>query len=264
MKKLHPHANKLLAYADNALSADEREEVEKILANDESAVAFLEQLKISDLPYKEFFDHLLDDKKVEKTETKKKYLIQEPQTVQATLAPQTTIAKWLWPTSLVASLLLGATLTFFIINANTENHDNWIVQVADYHLLYIRETVSHSHSTAKEIKKLSHDLGAQLDAPLFIPDLNAQSLDFRRGQILNSNGRKLVQLAYLPKNGLPVALCILKNNVTDSLPKTGESRGLPYVTWSKNGLSYVIIGAIDKNDLNAAALSALSQMDNNS
>ena len=73
-----------------------------------------------------------------------------------------------------------------------------------------------------------------------------------------------MQLAYLPKNGRPVALCILKDNVADALPKTGTSRGLPYVTWTKKGLSYVIIGDIDKDDLNAAALSALSQMDNNS
>ena len=265
MKELHPHANKLLAYADNALSADERAEVEEILAGDKSAVTFLEQLKISDLPYKDIFDDLLDDKKVEKIESKKHPLIQEPQTVQTTLeSPKTAPAKWLWPTSLVASLLLGAALTFLSINAKTENHDNWIVQVADYHLLYIRETVSHSHSTPEEIKQLTHDLSAQLKAPLFIPNLNAQNLDFRRGQILDSNGRKLVQLAYLPKNGRPVALCVLKNSANDSLPKAGESRGLPYVTWSKNGLSYVIIGAIDKSDLNAAALSALTQMDNNS
>ena len=68
--------------------------------------------------------------------------------------------------------------------------------------------------------------------------------------------------AYLPKKGRPVALCIQKENVSDSLPTTGESRGFPYVTWSKNGFSYVIIGAIDPSDLNNAALNALSQMSN--
>lgn len=241
MKDLHPHANQLLAYADNALSPTERAEVDTLLANDKSAVIFLEQLNISNLPYKDVFDILLDHKN--------------------TQVPPTKIhAKWLWASSLVASLLLGVAITFFSLNAITENHNNWIVQVADYHLLYIRETVSHSHATPKEIISLTKSLSSQLNTPIIIPNLNAQKLDFRRGQILDSNGRKLVQLAYLPDSGRPVALCILNNNAKDALPKAGESRGLPYVTWSIDGLSYVIIGAIDIKTLKAAALSALSQL----
>ncbi len=263
MTDLHPQAHKLLAYADNALDKVERIEVEKLLDTDKSAVSFLEQLTISELPFKDAFDSLLelDPPLLEKTELDNTDNSPIHRTVQ--VDHPSNQKKWLWPTSLVASLLLGATLMFFSINANTEDRDNWIVQVADYHLLYIRETVRHSHSSPEEIEKLSYYLGEQLNSKITIPNLSKQNLSFRRGQILDSNGRKLIQLAYLPKNGLPVALCILKSNANDLLPKTGESRGLPYVTWSKNGLSYIIIGAIDKNDLNAAALNALSQMDNN-
>jgi len=257
MKKLPPHFDKLIAYADNALDAEERAKVENLLASNDKALAFLDQLKASDLPFEDSFKFLLgDDENNEIPVLSNSHVQQHVHTSNN--------SKWLWPTSFVASLLLGATLTFFALNANTENHNNWIVQVADYHLLYIRETVNHSHTSPEEVKKLTHDLSAQLKSQLIIPNLSAQNLDFRRGQVLYSNGHKLVQLAYLPKNGRPVALCILKDNAADSLPKTGESRGLPYVTWSKNGLSYVIIGAIDKADLNAAALSALSQMDSNS
>ncbi|MCF6190954.1 MAG: hypothetical protein L3J51_10770 [Cocleimonas sp.] len=257
MNKLPPHFDKLIAYADNALDAEERTEVENLLASNDEALAFLDQLKASDLPFKDSFGFLLDGDKKNETPVMPSSHAQQQDHASNN-------SKWLWPTSLVASLLLGVILTFFALNAKTENHNNWIVQVADYHLLYIRETVNHSHASPEEVKKLTHDLSTQLKSQITIPDLTAQNLDFKRGQILDSNGRTLVQLAYLPKNGRPVALCILKENSTDSLPKTGTSRGLPYVTWSKNGLSYVIIGAIDKADLNAAALSALSQMDNNS
>lgn len=261
MTDLHPQAHKLLAYADNRLDEVERIEVEKLLETDKSAVSFLEQLTISELPFKDAFDSLLDPPLLEKTELDNTGNSPIHQTIQTDQPSNQN--KWLWSTSLVASLLLGATLMFFNLNTNTEDHDSWIVQVADYHLLYIRETVRHSHSSPEEIEKLSYHLSKQLNSKLTIPNLSKQNLSFRRGQILDSNGRKLVQLAYLPKKGRPVALCILKSNANDRLPKTGESRGLPYVTWSKNGLSYVIIGAIDKNDLNAAALNALSQMDNN-
>ena len=256
MKELPPYSDKLLAYADNALDVEERAEVEELLASNDEALAFLDQLRTSDLPFKESFEFLLDEGQSDEIAVEPDFRLQQDQA--------SSNSKWLWPTSLVASLLLGATLTFFSLNATTENHDNWIVQVADYHLLYIRDTVSHSHSTPEEVKQLTHDLSAQLKSQITIPNLSAQSLDFRRGQILDSNGRKLVQLAYLPETGRPVALCIIKNDGTDSLPTTGESRGLPYVTWSKKGLSYVIIGAIDKGELNAAALSALSQISNDS
>jgi len=263
MTDLHPQAHKLLAYADNTLDEVERIKVEKLLEADNSAVSFLEQLTISELPFKDAFDSLLelDPPLLEKTELDNTDNSPIHRTIQTDHPSNQN--KWLWPTSLVASLLLGASLMFFNLNTNIEDHDNWIVQVADYHLLYIRETVRHSHSGPEEIEKLSYHLGKQLNSKLTIPNLSKQNLSFRRGQILDSNGRKLVQLAYLPKKGRPVALCILKNNVNDRLPKTGKSRGLHYVTWSKNGLSYIIIGAIDKNDLNAAALNALSQMDNN-
>lgn len=254
MQDLHPHANKLLAYADNTLSISDRLEVEKLLASDASASAFLEQLKISDLPFADSFKFLLDDL------DQNHEVISKPSTPETPVAKQT---KWLWPVSLAASLLLGIIVTFFSINATTEDHDNWIVQVADYHLLYIRETVIHSNLNDSQIEQLSNALGNQLKTHLTIPDLSKQNLQFKRGQTLDSNGQKLVQLAYLPKDGRPVALCILRTNETDSLPTAGKSRGLPYVTWTKSGLSYVIIGAIDKKDLNNAALNALSQMGNN-
>ncbi|MCK5667264.1 MAG: hypothetical protein KAI17_27445 [Thiotrichaceae bacterium] len=61
MKKTPPHFDKLIAYADNALDADERAEVDNLLASNDEALAFLDQLKASDLPFKDSFEFLLDD-----------------------------------------------------------------------------------------------------------------------------------------------------------------------------------------------------------
>lgn len=243
MQDLHPHADKLLAYADGKLTSSERAAVKKILANDKSAVEFLQKLGVSDLPFNQAFEFLLDE---------------TPQ-VELQKTPSGS-SRWLWPTSLAASLFFGLLLGFFSLKQSTEDHDNWIVQVADYHLLYVRETVNSSHLNTTEKATLKTKLEGKLQARLTIPDLSTQKLEFKRGQLLDSNGKTLIQLAYLPENGRPVALCILRNNAPDALPKAGESRGLPYVTWANSGLSYVIIGKIDKLDLNAAALNALAQM----
>lgn len=250
MNNLHPQAHKILAYADNQLDPVEREEVEALFASDKSAAEFLQLLEKSALPFSESFDSLLD--------SSSDSLLRNEVTKAPSNKPKA--SKWLWPASLAASLLLGLSLGFFALNKQDENHDNWIVQVADYHLLYVRDTVKNSNLSALEIESLRNTLGLELKTELIIPDLSSQKLQFKRGQILNTNGKPLVQLAYLPEDGLPVALCILRNNASDALPKAGKSRGLPYVSWSKNGLSYVIIGNINSQNLNAAALNALSQM----
>lgn len=246
MQDLHPQADKLIAYADGKLSKKERAVIKALLANDKSAVEFLQQLKVSDLPFKQAFE----------------FLLEKPPQTELQIVPPSNFTRWLWPTSLVATLLFGLLLGYFSLKTNTEDHDNWIVQVADYHLLYVRETVNNSHLSNTEKATLKTKLENKLQTSLTIPDLSAQKLEFKRGQLLDSNGKTLIQLAYLPDNGLPVALCILRNNEADALPKTGESRGLPYVTWVNNSLSYVIIGRIDKQDLSAAALNALTQMAN--
>ncbi|MEE9325665.1 MAG: hypothetical protein V3U71_00105 [Cocleimonas sp.] len=254
MQDLHPQAHKILAYADNQLVSVEREEVEALLESDKSAAEFLQQLEKSFLPFRESFDSLLNPS------------LDSMFSNEITRSPSNKAkqSKWIWPVSLAASLFLGFSLGFFAFNNKDENHDNWIVQVADYHLLYVRDTVKNSNLSTAEVESLRSTLGSELETDLIIPDLSSQKLQFKRGQILNTNGKSLVQLAYLPEDGLPVALCILRNNVSDALPKAGKSRGLPYVSWAKNGLSYVIIGNINSQNLNAAALNALSQMVNNS
>jgi len=243
MQNMHPQAEKLLAYVDQQLSSNEMAEIKALLAHDPDAVAFVEKLQQIELPFAESFDFFLDQEVPEHfNKTKKQNL------------------RWQWATSIVASLVVGLTLGYYASKINNEDHDNWIVRVADYHLLYVRDTVIETHLSSSEISDLKNKLGKALNTSLKIPDLSAQKLKFKRGQILDANGKPLIQLAYLPQDGLPVALCILQSNVIDSLPKSGVSRGLPYVEWSKNGLSYVIIGKINQQQLEAAALNAASQI----
>ena len=259
---LHPRADLLLAYVDKQLDAEGVSEAEDLIASDPDAADFVSQLGISALPFAESFACLLDkpDAIEQSTETIPSLNKSPIDSTQNNNKPS-----WLWPTSMVASLLMGLVIGFGVFSGDSDSNknmaENWIAEVANYQLLYVRETVTPAPPLSnKQQLALQKKLSDALDGSLVIPDLSKQQLDFRRGQLLDVNGKPLVQLAYLPKNGLPVALCVLKNNAKDSLPKSGESRGLSYIEWSKNGLSYVLIGKTDIKILESAALSAINQI----
>ena len=168
------------------------------------------------------------------------------------------------PASVAASLMLGLMIGYSVFSTNSspdKQNNNWVTEVANYQLLYVRDTVvpaptiSESQKTILETR-LTKALGSELS----ILDLSKQQLTFRRGQVLDINGKPLIQLVYLPDDGLPVALCILRSDVADTLPKSGESRSQSFIEWSKNGLSYVIIGKTNKKNLETAAMMAIAQI----
>ncbi|MEE9352502.1 MAG: hypothetical protein V3U78_09590 [Thiotrichaceae bacterium] len=259
MTDSHPQAAKLLAYVDGQLNAMESAEVKKLLSQDLTARAFVNQLENSQLPFQEAFDQLL----VEDSSNDRPTM---PNLTSPTLDTQNTHSQtaWFWPAALAASLVLGLVLGTFIPTQAVKNEQDWIMQVANYQLLYVRDTVKPSQLTQAQITALKQRLETKLASPLIIPDLTQQQLQFKRGQVLDVNGSPLIQLAYLPASGNPVALCITHNQDPDTLPKVGQAHGMPLVHWSQNGLSYVIIGDMDAGELKAAAYNALSQFSNRS
>lgn len=241
MATLHPHSDILLAYVDGHLDAIERKNIEKIIEQDPTAREFVEQLEKSQLPFQASFERLLDDKNdvvIEKTKT----------------------PVWRWSTALVASLFIGILLGKFLLSTPANKKQDWLMQVASYQALYVRDTIQSTQLNPQEIASLKQRLENKLQSPLIIPDLTTQKLQFKRGQVLTVDGSPLIQLAYLPESGNPVALCIIRNNQADALPKIDHAYGMPLVHWSHNKLSYIIIGAIDKEQLKAAAYSAISQL----
>lgn len=241
MEVLHLHSELLLAYVDGHLNAPDQEKVERIIEQDPTAQTFVEQLEKTQLPFKESFERLLDERPEIIASKSKKYI-------------------WQWSTAITASLFLGIFLGKFLLSSSIDTKQNWLMQVASYQALYVRDTIQSTELSGSEIAKLKQRLENKLKSPLVIPNLMMQKLQFKRGQVLTVNGSPLIQLAYLPESGNPVALCITHNNQADALPKIGSAYGMPLVHWSHNNMSYVIIGGIDRDQLKAAAYSAISQL----
>ncbi|MEM7207477.1 MAG: hypothetical protein AAF434_06620 [Pseudomonadota bacterium] len=256
----HPQEALLLAYVDNQLDAEHIAEVEALIASDASAAELVEQFRSSALPYAEAFDQHLAEAPRE--------LISQIEDKTANSSDQPAAETRVQPSirrmrSMAAVLIVGIFLGIVcstILNKTSQNAQTptWLAQVASYHELYVRETVSGSAQVATPAlaEKLSEVLGDEMT----IPDLREHQLEFRRGQVLQVEGAPLVQLAYLPSSGMPVALCITRNNAGDKALHSGVSHNLNYASWAKDGLSYVIVGHIDAATLEDAARSAMQQL----
>ena len=118
----------------------------------------------------------------------------------------------------------------------------WVQAVLDYQILYTRATLEQVKSDPDRRASDSQRLSQALGAPLEIPDLSDDGLEFKRGQILGLNDQPVVQIVYLPVFGSPVAYCLSPQPGPDRPIQVGTDRGLDYVTWRRNGLGHVLVG----------------------
>ncbi len=141
-------------------------------------------------------------------------------------------------------------------------YPTWLIRVVDYHTLYRRETVAPARRiTRSDIAALAARFSATLAQRVVIPDLAAERLEFRRGQVLKFNNDPIIQLAYLPnKSGHPIALCLKTTTSPDALPSFEILRGLGTIRWRQNGIDYVLVGDHSETFLRAAAGDARQQI----
>jgi anti-sigma factor RsiW len=116
----------------------------------------------------------------------------------------------------------------------------WVRMVSSYHSMYGRDTVVDGGVASAQVGALKARLADQHGLNLKIPDLEAEGLSFVRAQQLQFNGKMVLQLVYLPKQGLPIALCLMPSNkqVERSLTIDGQQA----VTWRNGDWGYVLIG----------------------
>lgn len=73
-------------------------------------------------------------------------------------------------------------------------------------------------------------------------------------QRLRFNNKALIQLVYLPANGAPVALCVMKEPKPDQTIAQQSVAQMNVVTWRQSELGYALIGEPEQGvDLNAIA-----------
>jgi len=160
-------------------------------------------------------------------------------------------------TGAIAAGLVGAALWFgagFVQN----RAEPWQVIVADYHLLYVPETLAAVPSEAARIPVLSV-LSQTLQRDITgLPDV--AGISYRRAQPLGFEGNPLVQIAFLSDDGVPMALCILRKEGPASQIEPLELRGMTAAAWSDETHRFLLIGGTDQSVIDAAAQAFSTQL----
>lgn len=117
----------------------------------------------------------------------------------------------------------------------------WVHAIAAYQAMYVRETVDRATDGAEHTQAVLQRFQDREQAELSVPDLSSAGLQFKRIQLLAFEDRQLIQMAYLPAQGKPGALCVLRaGDLKDAPVKAQRLENLSIVTWQKDQLAYVL------------------------
>jgi anti-sigma factor RsiW len=146
--------------------------------------------------------------------------------------------------ALLAALALAALLGWWAGQASRAPAgpavEPWVRMVSSYHLMYGRETVLDGGVGLAQVAALKARLRDQHQLELKIPDLQAQGLQFVRAQQLQLDGKMVLQLVYLPADGLPVALCLTP--AAAQAERVVSLDGQTVATWFAGGWAYLLVG----------------------
>ena len=125
----------------------------------------------------------------------------------------------------------------------------WVAAAVNYQQLYTRDTVAFDALTPEVASQVIAQIRGVDGVPIHVPDLRPAGLTFTRIQRLRFHDRPLVQIVYLPKTGLPVALCVMKDEKPDAGMTHEHVESMNVLTWRRANLSYALIASLDDDQL---------------
>lgn len=282
MKDLHPQFELLISYADGNADAEKQRQAVELINSDAEAAEFYQSLQATVQPFDE-----IHAEQVRQTAAVPQKIIDQinsaqPELVNAAGAERssenvtsiqsnvTDNTRGMTSNSggrfglmaLAASLfcgLIGGAILYGAATGLQPNAGNstalaqseapeWVRLVADYHRLYVRETITASAGESADAVSLR--VSKSLQANFNVPSLSQQGMEFRRAQWLAIDDQPLLQLAYLPESGKPLALCVLKRSTAqDIAAEYGETGGMRYVHWQTGEHAVVIVGTVSQEML---------------
>jgi anti-sigma factor RsiW len=239
----------LHAYVDDALTDDERRDVERVLAQDEDAVRRVRAWVEQNGALHALFDPVLD----------------ETHALKVTRARRTTQALWWF--ALAATLALGAGIGY--VARGWQSGPSGTVGIARAaalaHAAYVPEVRHPVEVTAAEEGHLLAWLSKRLDAPLRAPTLGAHGYQLLGGRLLPPTSADdpapLALLMYENAQGRRLTLLVKRaaSNRETSF-RFSEDRGARVFYWIDGPFGYALAGDIDRNELQAIARDVYRQL----
>jgi anti-sigma factor RsiW len=248
----------LVAYLDGELAPEARARIAHRLASDHDLQQRLILLSRGGRPFREAFEPLLDQAPRARLEAMLAGLPGRNLPSAPAIRP---VRRWSGLKALAASVALflaGLGVGWFIPmlspsvreqaaleNAAIERgspDDEWRQAVSEYLSLYTTETLASIPDNAAVREQELSSIGAKTGLVLSPQKIALPELSFKRAQLLQYDGRRLGQIAYLDPESGPVALCFIASSGPDSKPQVEQRQGSNVVYWSRGGYSFMLIG----------------------
>lgn len=259
---------KLLAYVDGYLPPDEAAEIERALESDEDAQALVASLRASALPYREAAETLIDVPDLSGIERSLSAPRPRPAPDPAPMPYQTPMPRRVAAAAALALFfVVGALAGHYAIppappSTPTEQTQwaRWLDDIATYQALYTRETLSLPNPPAERRARQMERVSRALGQPLGAPDFTAANADFKYARMYGLDGEPLAQIAYLPKEGPPFSLCMMKTDKPDHEPRYTRLYGMEMATWRHRGIAWVFVGGVSKAEMERYIALARTQL----
>ncbi|SAL49799.1 anti-sigma factor family protein [Caballeronia humi] len=246
----------LMSYVDGELPPEQRTEVEAAIAHSDELSAKVALLRASCLPYRAAYERQAVPPVPESLTRRIEELVSV--TTPRQRGSERSIRRWpmQWAAAaFVAGAICSGVLTGYLSGANPfrPGVDPWVRSVADYQVLYGRDTVANIREDKLSTEQVLADIRQRDGMPVNVPDLRQAGLKFKRVQRLNYHDRPLVQMVYLPDRGDPVALCVIEDGQGDAPVRSQQVGEMKTVTWRANRLAYVLLAKDTSVDLQKMA-----------
>jgi anti-sigma factor RsiW len=139
---------------------------------------------------------------------------------------------------------------------------NWSEDIAELHGFFTPETLTASRDSQSNPDVVKFQLGKLGARSATLPDFSQSGLRFVRAQMLSYRGNRLMQIVYSGRTDPLVALYITPGESDDPL-RPGRFGDVKTVSWSQNGLRFLIAADMTQEALRALAAIAQAQFARN-
>lgn len=251
----------LVAYLDGELTPLEKMTVAAALDRDPDVRNRLAQLERGGRPFASGFDALLDAAPDDKLQAMFAALVTEHNNASVRGANEDAMvparrrsARQMAAAAAVLAVVFGSgMIADMLLKPNQSAHQatarGWREAVAQYVSLFSKATLDGMPTDLAVQEEGLRRASAALGLDLAKEKLAAPSITFRGTQLLQLDGKPIVQIAYLGDNQVPLAFCIVRSAQVSQPVATEKRHGLNIVHWVTGGYGFMLIGNVPDADL---------------
>lgn len=238
----------LVAYVDGQLARKQLRAVERVLDQDDVLAARVDALKHAHSRLEAAFEAILAGEELDVSAAsapEPEGLVIEWRVVKMAMAAigivaaiALAVAGYGWPLSLPGSQTNGASSSTLAVSG-------WQEEVTRAQVLLSRESLEVGLESQANPDFIAFQLSQILGADLKLPHLDPQGFRFMRAQVLRFADEPLTQILYLGSQGAPLALYAKKGKGSETLVEQ-QYGSIDTVTWSEDGVSYLLAGEVDE------------------